>query len=164
MDKATLIRRIHEERERLLQALEGLSPEEMTHVPVVGEWTVKDILAHLAVWQGRLITALFQLEQGRRPKDLELSPAEVDALNARIYREQKDRPLERVLADFHGTFQQLLRRLERFSDADLTQPGRFPGLAGPLWELIASETYEHDAEHRVDIERWRAARRGSPGG
>ncbi len=156
MNKATLIHRIQEERERLLQALEGLTSEEMSQEPVFGEWTVKDILVHIAVWQGRLITTLFQLEQGRRPKDLTLSEAEVDALNERFYREQKDRPLERVLADFHGTYQQLLKRLERFSNEDLTQPGRFPGVSKPLWKLIAADTFEHDAEHRADIERWRA--------
>ncbi len=161
MDKATLIRRIREERERLWKALEGLSPEEMSREPVFREWTVKDILAHIAMWQGRLITALFQLEQGRRPKDLHLSPAQVDALNERFYREQKDRPLERVLADFHGTYQQLLKRLERLSEEDLTRPGRFPGVPGPLWALIAAGTFEHDAEHRADIERWRA-RKGTP--
>lgn len=158
MDRATLIRRIQEERERLLQALEGLSPEEMSGEPVFGTWTVKDILAHIAVWQGRLITHLFMLEQGRRPKDLILSEAEVDALNERFYREQKDRPLERVLADFHGTFRQLLKRLERFSDEDLAQSGRFPGLREPLVQYIAAETFEHDAEHRADIERWRQRR------
>lgn len=158
MDKATLIQRIREERERLLRALEGLPPEALERELVFGEWTVKDILAHLAVWQGRLITLLFQLEQGRRPKDLELSEAEVDALNERFYRAQKDRPLERVLADFHGTYQQLLKRLERLSDEDLNQPGRFPGLSQPLWELIAADTFEHDAEHRADIECWRAQR------
>ncbi|WP_376792753.1 DinB family protein [Thermoflexus sp.] len=161
MDKETLIRRIQEERERLLKALEGLPPEALSQEPVFGEWTVKDILAHIAVWQGRLITILFQLEQGRRPKDLGLSEAEVDALNERFYLEQKDRPLERVLADFHGTYQQLLKRLDRFSDADLTQPGRFPGVSGPLWELIAADTFEHDAEHRVDIERWLERRRAA---
>lgn len=159
MNKAALIQRIREERERLLKALEGLTREEMTREPVFGEWTVKDILAHIAVWQGRLITALFQLEQGRRPKDLTLSEEEVDALNERFYREQKDRPLERVLADFHGTYQQLLKRLERFSDEDLTRPGRFPGVPEPLWKLIAADTLEHDAEHRADIERWRERKR-----
>jgi len=162
MNKAMLLQRIREERERLLRALEGLSPEDMTREPVFGEWTVKDILAHIAVWQGRLITALFQLEQGRRPQDLELSEAEVDALNERFYRAQKDRPLERVLADFHGTYQQLLKRLERFSDEDLTRPGRFPGVSRPLWELIAADTFEHDAEHRADIERWRERRESAP--
>ncbi len=155
MNKAALIQQIQEERARLLKALEGLTPEEMSQEPVFGKWTVKDILAHIAVWHGRLITLLFQLEQGRRPRDLELSEAEVDALNERFYQEQKDRPLERVLADFHGTYQQLLKRLERLSEEDLTQPGRFPGLAEPLWKLIAADTFEHDAEHRADIERWR---------
>ncbi|MCS7251925.1 MAG: ClbS/DfsB family four-helix bundle protein [Thermoflexus sp.] len=155
MDKAALIRRIQEERERFLKAIEGLTPQEMSQEPVFGEWTVKDILAHLAVWQGRLITALFQLEQGRRPKDLTPSEMEINALNEHFFREQRDRPLERVLADFHGTYQQLLRRLERFSEEDLVQPGRFPGLSEPLWSLIAAYTFEHDAEHRADIERWR---------
>lgn len=159
MNKAALIQQIRGERARLLQALEGLTPEEMSREPVFGEWTVKDILAHIAVWQGRLITILFQLEQGRRPKDLTLTEAEVNALNERFYREQKDRPLERVLADFHGTHQQLLKRLERFSEEDLNQPGRFPGLPEPLWKLVAAETFEHDAEHRADIERWRAQKR-----
>lgn len=64
--------------------------------------------AHIAVWRSRAITQMFKAEQGQPPKPksppgsgakaanwLELFDAQEDAA-------QKDRPLERVMAEFRG--------------------------------------------------------------
>jgi hypothetical protein len=49
--KAELIKDIQVERQRLEKVLATLSKDEMTRPGVIGESTVKDILAHLVAWE-----------------------------------------------------------------------------------------------------------------
>ena len=46
-----LLAAIEKERGALETLLEPLTPEEMTDPGVVGEWSVKDVLAHLIEWE-----------------------------------------------------------------------------------------------------------------
>ncbi|MDH7484968.1 MAG: DinB family protein [Anaerolineae bacterium] len=51
MSKADFLAQLDADRQRLLQAIEGLSDEEMTAASAVGEWSVQDILGHIAAWE-----------------------------------------------------------------------------------------------------------------
>ena len=153
MTKDEVIAELEREWETLQAAIGGLSDEQMTRRPVVGEWSVKDLLAHIAVWASRLVTALFKAERGFVPDLVE--SAQVDELNARFYQEQKDRPLERVLEDLHGVHLALLNRLETFSDKALTDPTRYKWMRGePLSRMVAGDSFEHYREHAADIQAW----------
>jgi PAS domain S-box-containing protein len=95
-------------------------------------------------------------ERGVAPKMFH-GQAEVDRLNAESYAEQRDRPLDRVLSDFHAVHAQLLKRLEAVRERDLTDPQRFKWMEGePLEKLAADNTFGHYAEHLPAIETWRS--------
>ena len=149
---------IREERARFDAVLAGVSPERMSQAGAVGEWSVKDVLAHLSVWQSRAITLLFQIERGGRPQSIEGATAQARRkLNDRDYAEQKDRPLDRVQMDFRGAHQQMLKRLEAFraAPAGLFDPRRHAALAGKsLAQYVWENSAGHEAEHRVQIEAW----------
>jgi hypothetical protein len=153
--KAELIQRIETDWARLQHALDGLS-EEQLHAPgVVGAWSIKDVLAHITMWQTGLIAAMFKAEQGLNP-DEGGAGATVDELNARGYREMKDRPFEQVWDDLEASYHQLLARLANWPEADLFEPKRFKWMAGePFVRYIASDSYEHYVEHAEQIEAWR---------
>jgi len=158
MTKRELIADIKAERERLEAVLARIKPEEMTVPGVTGDWSVKDTLAHLAVWVSRTVTAIFQAERGQKPvlgvpNDHNSDWANV---NKRDYDEQKSRPLERILTDFRGSHAQLIKRLEQWPDeATLFDKNRYPSLDGEsLASLAHGNGDEHDAEHRVQIEAW----------
>ena len=155
MTKQELIARIEQEWAKLQASLDGLTEEQM-HAPVgVGEWSIKDILAHIAAWQSRLITAMFKAERGFTPDTTE-GGAIVDRLNEQWYREMKDRPFEQVWDDLDSSYHQLLKRIESWSDRDLFDPKRFAWMRGdPFATYIAGDSYEHYAEHAVHIEAWR---------
>ena len=156
MTKQELLKVIQKEREALEAALAGLTPEQMTAPGVMGEWSVKDILGHMALWESRLVTFLYSNERGVPPKMLH-GQAEVDKVNAESYAEQHERPLDRVLADYHAVHAQLLKRLDKLTDRDLSDPQRFKWMEGePLEKLVAGDTFEHYAEHRPMIEAWRS--------
>ena len=164
MDKQELIDKLEQSREEFLDTIEALSEEEMEQPGVMEGWSVKDILAHIALWESELVKLLFQARQGRKPTTIHFTGETVDERNAKWHNQSKDRPLERVLEDFHGVRNQTIRRVEAFPDRDLDDPQRYPWLQGePLWKWIAADSYEHEAEHAPQIREWREQRHQLPG-
>jgi len=51
ISKAQAIDKLETERRRLEQNLAPLNENDMLRPGVVGEWSVKDVLAHLASWE-----------------------------------------------------------------------------------------------------------------
>jgi hypothetical protein len=152
MTKDEILDALENERENLLEAIDGMTPEEMEQPGPGDEWSVKDILIHLSAWEAELVKLLWQAKQGQRPSTVHFSNIDVDTLNREWYLAYKDRPLERVLPDFEAVRKQTIRRVESFSDKDLNDEQRFPWLEGtPLWEWIANDSYGHEAEHAAQI-------------
>ena len=157
MNKQELIGYLEDERAKLEAVLARVKPEQMTQAGVCGQWSVKDIVAHLAVWTSREVTVLFQAERGQKigygvPDDGANDWANV---NGKDYELQKNRPLERILEDFRGAHKQLLKRLTAWQDeAALFQSNKFVGSKGSLAEKMIGGVGEHDAEHREQIEAW----------
>jgi len=54
-NKTDLLAAIDQERGALETFLETLTPEQMVATRVVGEWSVKDVLAHLIEWEQMLL-------------------------------------------------------------------------------------------------------------
>lgn len=122
MNKNDLIQALNRSRERLLRAIEGLEASQLTQPGAVGIWSVKDVLAHLAMWEAQTVTLLYQVRQGMKPTTLHLKTFDNDQQNAQWYEQAKDRPWEQVWADFQGVRVQTLRRLDAFDDHELSSP------------------------------------------
>ncbi len=153
-----LIEDIRRERAALNAVLARVPDARMYEPGVIGDWSVKDVVAHLGVWLARAITMLFQAERSGRPvpPHVLLKTGDWDKVNAADHAAQKDRPLERVLADFHETHAQVLKRLQGWRDAAaLFDAQRYPSLEGrSLAYYVWSDSAEHDAEHRAQIDAW----------
>jgi hypothetical protein len=161
MNKKDLLAALEDTHERLTEAIASLSEEEMLLPGTMGDWSVKDLLAHLSRWEAELVKLLWQARQGLQPSTILNSPISFDEINARWQQEDQDRPLKRILEDFHGVREQTMRRLESFEDKDLDNPQRFPWLKGrELWTWVASDSYEHDLEHLPQLLNWLDQRKG----
>jgi hypothetical protein len=107
--------------------LAGLSPEEMLRPGALGDWPVKDVLAHLTEWQ-RMFFAWY--EAGLRAEKAPM-PAEgykwsqLPALNQAIYLRDRDLPLAQVLDGFRTWHQKTQSLILALSSEELTQPGRY---------------------------------------
>lgn len=160
MNKSELLAAIEREWEALQSAIDGLSEDQMTRAPVAGDWTIKDVLAHLAVCESLLVTDLYKIERGLTP-NVNLTDAQIDESNAQFYAEQRDRPLERVLEDLYSVHLALLNRLESVPDARLSNPRKFSWLRGqPLSAFVLEDSAEHYREHTAEIVAWRQSQRG----
>lgn len=159
MDKAQLLEALQVGREKILQAIEGLSEAEMGQPGVVGEWSVKDILVHLTRWEAELVKLLWQAAQGVKPTTVHFTSPSVDEINARWYTESRDRPLSLVFQDFHAVRTQTLRRVKELPEKALIDQDYFPWAESqPLWKWISCDSFEHEAEHAAQIRSWRSQR------
>jgi hypothetical protein len=153
-----ILNKLETERERFLDAIEGLSDEDLQRPGVTGEWSIKDIMSHISRWEAELVKLLWQARQGQKPTSMHFTQVEVDATNLDWFKESQFRPLRSVLDDFHAVRNQTILRVEAFSDADLRDPDRYKwAKKQPLAEWIASDSFEHEAEHREQILAWRKA-------
>ena len=155
MNLDELFENLDSSRVSLLEIIEPLPEEALTRPGVMGDWSVKDILAHLVVWESELVTCLMKLDQGKKPKRMLAAVADVDAYNARAYEENKDRELDRILDDLQSVRVQLEEWLPHFSDRDLNDGKRYRWNDDiPLWQIIEANSFGHEGEHISDLEQY----------
>ncbi|HWQ45381.1 MAG TPA: ClbS/DfsB family four-helix bundle protein [Longilinea sp.] len=146
---------IHEtesEWDELVKALKAIPQEKMIVPLKAGEWSVKDILAHLTWYEREMIGVVGQ----RALVGSDLWNRPLDERNRAVYDQLKDLPLAQVLADFTAVHEKLMGLLKGLSDAELNKPPLFKDM--PMeWipgDLIGSNTYEHYREHLKAIREW----------
>jgi len=153
MKKSELIAALEGGREKFLDLFSDCDDQQMLIPDADSGWSIKDILAHLTRWEAELVRLLWQVRQGQPPTTLHFSDVSVDEINAHWLGEDRSRSLEQVLQDFHGVRNQTIRRLESFIDNELFNLQQYSWLKGKaLWEVIAGDSYEHEAEHAAQIQ------------
>jgi uncharacterized protein (TIGR03083 family) len=125
--KADLLAAIDKERGALEALLETLTPEQMAAPGIVGDWSAKDVLAHLIEWEQMVLSWHRAGLQGETPE----MPApglkwnQTPELNQMIYEKHKTRPLDDVMAQFASSHQEILSVIQELSNEDLFTAGRY---------------------------------------
>lgn len=149
MNKAELLDRIGAERARWEALLAMVDEARMDEPGVAGEWSVKDIVAHIT-WHEREMVGMIRRHALVGSGLWQLA---LDQRNAEIFKENKDRPLDDVLEESRAVHQQFLDALGTLSEEDLVDPGRFPGMPPDWrpWDVVAGNSYEHYEQHMQDV-------------
>jgi len=140
------------ERGKLLAALDGLSEEEMTRPGVAGQWSVRDVLAHILAWEEEAIARL-DLLAANRPQDFAriTNEEELNAWNARAHQRYAGLPLAEVMRRLEDVQGRVLAGLDSLSDERLgTDEGPVP-----VHNWLPECTYAHEQEHCAGILAWR---------
>jgi uncharacterized protein (TIGR03083 family) len=125
--KEALLEDIRKEREALEKFLAALTPQQMVEPGAIAEWSVKDVLAHLAEWEQLLLVWYQAGLRGETPP----LPApgynwgKMDDLNQEIFEKYHDAPLERVLDYFRGSYSQVLEAVQAMAEDELFTSGRY---------------------------------------
>ncbi|MEW6718284.1 MAG: ClbS/DfsB family four-helix bundle protein [Chloroflexota bacterium] len=152
--KAEMLDRIRSERTLLEELLTRMVREQMTQVGVEGDWSVKDILAHISTWERCMVGWIEEALRNEIP-EIPKTWEEVHQINARIYTENKDNPLDEVLEEFGLSHQAAWGVVESTPEECLVDPQRFDWRNGvSLWKVVAANTWWHYAMHRESIEKW----------
>jgi uncharacterized protein (TIGR03083 family) len=153
MNVANVATLIHETSTELERLLAQLSVEQMNQPGVVGVWSVKDVLAHLAYWQRYVVAILRAIACGETP--ILEGDDETERNNASAVAQYYQRSLAATIADWHAAREDLLDQLEQISDDDLNDSERFAWSNGrTLLDRIAGSSYDHEQEHIEQIREW----------
>ncbi len=152
MTKQELLDSMRRERAAFEVTVAMLDESQLADPSLDGDWSVKDVIAHLAAWEGYCAGWIDVVAGGGSPERPEV--ADTDATNARDYAAAKEMSLADVRATLHRSHDALLRVTERLSEADLADEKRF-GWA--TWAMIDGNSGEHYREHAAQIERSIAA-------
>lgn len=126
----------------------------------MGEWTFKDMAAHLAAWRSTRIPMIEAVGRGE-PVPAPPWPAamtgDFDAINVWFYERDRDRQLDEVLAEYDGSFERLADSIEALPEAVAHDPNALPWAEGTAAVDIAFTDHLHD-DHLPDVRAWLAAR------
>lgn len=158
MSKAQLLERMQGGHQQFKTLLARLSDGQMSRPGVIGEWSVKDILAHIVVHEQRMSYWLEKRLRGtvpETPQPYGMPDDDLAEVNEQIYLENRDRSLAGVLIHLEEIFEQVLALVSASSEEDLMDSNRFRLQGGePLWEAVAANTFWHYKEHGQDISTW----------
>ncbi len=148
--KAEVLESVNTEWERLLDVLKGTSAEEQTTGGVVGHWSVREALVHVAVWDGELLKVVERFRASGQETSYGGDEA-VDSLNEAQVQEQRGLSADQVSDLLRESHDRLLGFLRGLPD-EAFAAGTYTG------DWINTDSAGHYKEHREDIERWKASR------
>ena len=161
-----IVSRIEAAHARFLHAIARLTDAQLQAPVLENGWSVKDVLAHLAFWDGRLLHAVNPQPgpEGGPPSrlappliaDIPYDEQWLATVNARIYALNRARTLADVRAEFDATRRHLLRTAAALSPQAVAD---LDGLTAPLGEPFSTMllgAYGHYEEHAEELEahRW----------
>jgi hypothetical protein len=119
---------------------------------VAGEWSLKDVLAHISWHEREMIDVLEQ----RTLAGSDLWSLPLHERNAAIYEKNRALPLAEVLSHARESYPRLLSLIEGIEEEELHDAARFENMPGEWqpWQVISSNTYEHYDDHLPDLEAW----------
>ena len=165
MNKSELLTWLREEYQRWEALLEQIDPARMDQPGVNGQWSFKDLVAHMFLWQPRLITRI-QAAQRNQPEPPPPWPAHLqtdDEINAWIYESNRGRSVREILDESQQVFQQFLAVIEGLPDDVRIETIR--ASSGREYHLVwlgdqrfpAGELFDHfHDDHEPDVRAWLA--------
>jgi hypothetical protein len=158
MKKSELLDWLQEEYQQWEAFLDQIEPARMDQPGVNGDWSMKDIVAHLTGWQPRLITRIQAAQRGEAepPPPWPAHLQTEDEVNAWIYETNHGRSVNDVLDESHQVFQQLLAVIEGLPEDVRIEP---------KWHLVwlngerfpAGEFFDHfHDDHEPGMRAWLA--------
>jgi hypothetical protein len=138
-------------RAALLSLADLIPPAERASRLLVGPWTLKDVLGHIAEWEMLSLATARQMAAGEMPAVG--YPADVDAWNQEHVAARRAQPWETIQADLTAGRQALIAFLDETDEANLNRPalGRWgPAETAYNW---AYACLDHDLEHIADLRK-----------
>ncbi len=153
MSKQTLLDKMQTRRAEWDGLIAQVGEDRLEQPGVVGEWSAKDLAAHILFWEKEMSIALDEMAQGQTPRFATMN--DTDALNEQNWQRSHGRPAQEVLAESQAVFRRLVEQVRATPEEELLDPDRYAWLEGkPLWRAVASETYGHYRMHVDQLRAW----------
>lgn len=148
-DPAAIVDDLLRERRELLAILDALEPDSMTAPGLLGDWSAREVIAHLGYWAGHATELIHAVEEGRID-EVGVDEPPVDEVNATVARVAASTPLATVVRREQASVDALVARLQAVDPARLED--RLPD--GTTLEAgIREDGPDHYREHADELTR-----------
>lgn len=137
-------------RDEFLAAIGDIEPALRTTPGLVGEWSARELLAHVGYWAGHAAESLHRAEQGEL-HEFGTDELSVDDRNAVVARVAAETDYATVAAREEGSFEQFASRLAAVDPEAL---GERDADGDTLEEIVGFDGADHYREHTLDIRAW----------
>ena len=139
-DVHALLDRIEEAWRELFSALDDIPEDRLSDPGVIGEWSLKDLFGHLALWDEHAVAEIDRALAGLPREDNAWQE-----MNEADHATRQDHALPEQRSAMHQAHAALVERLESVAGIE----------AARIDDAIRVDTYEHYLDHIKDIRVWR---------
>jgi hypothetical protein len=147
MEKQQLLKRLEKAWTEIKESYAGLSDAQLTEPGVMGDWSVKEILAHVTTWEEEALKYLPLILTGGRPPRY-IQSGGIDAFNAQMTEQKRSLALSEVLSQLDETHRRLIDYIQSVPAEYFTRETRFR-------HRLRLDTYSHYPLHARVIQQWR---------
>lgn len=147
MDKQTAIKQVEDGQAELNATIDGLDEAAMTKT-FYGDWSVKEILAHIAGWQTEMTGGIERMARGERPTPEGVDYGDADAWNAKFAAAVKSQSASDVAEQARAAYTKFIAAAQSIGD------DRF-GEGKTINRMLAGTGSEHYAEHLPALRDYR---------
>jgi hypothetical protein len=139
-----------EARGAFLAALDDVEPDLLTTPGLVGQWSARELIAHMGYWAGHAAEALHYAADGRADEFGE-SDLDVDERNAIVARVAAETDLRAVRDREAAAYAALVDGLAATTPALLSERVAY---GDTLEDVVRDDGADHYREHALDIRSW----------
>ncbi len=135
----------------LLASLERVPPNERNSPGVVGWWSAREAMAHLAIFEAGLVQILESFLGGPFPELL----SNMDSTkNDELVAQKKDLTFDELFAEYNASVARVMELIEKISPEKLREVGAIPwyGNEYSLDDFLVYTFYGHKREHAARFE------------
>jgi len=149
--KADVLKSLDHSWNELRELIDSMSEPEMVEPGVVDDWSIKDLLGHMAFWADRAVTTLAEVKAGRGaavpgPE----TETELDEWNAREFAAREGKNLAQLREEWERAHEAARAAIEAFPEEKLDEPFKDHTVVFSF----GADTFAHYQEHAAQISAW----------
>ena len=148
MDRQKLLKQLDRAWTAFKESYAGLSDSQLTESGVTGNWSVKDMIAHMTWWEEEALKHLPLIIKGGRPPRYSVKYGGIDAFNALMTEQKRSLSLSDVLRQQDETHRRLIAYIQIVPEEQFTRETR-------VRRRLRLDTYNHYPKHAKAIRAWR---------
>lgn len=142
-ERRRLLGHLELERNQLVRNIEFCRIRDIDR-PFIDQWSLKDVVGHLASWEAEVVSALRELREGKRPRLLDFDRSSLDEWNNDHVERKRDLDFSSVFEQLRGGRMRLLEEVSLVMDEELTAEGSVPN-------RLVHSIFDHEREHWHEI-------------
>jgi hypothetical protein len=148
VDRPQLLKRLDNAWVALKDSYAGLPESRLMEPGVTGNWSVRDILAHVTTWEEEALRHLPVILKGGKPPRYSVTFGGIDAFNAQMTEQKRSLSLSEVIEQLDETHRRLVRFIQSAPEDVFSRETHFR-------HRLRLDTYSHYAKHTEAIRKWR---------